>query len=94
MKIFFLIFTFSLFFTQNSFSASKEMEKMLFTGCYQEASKKNSIEDASGYCNCYSSHISNRYSDEKLNIAMNRSDVYDVVVKPAVAYCYIKFPIK
>ena len=94
MKKIILIFTLSFLLTPNSFSASKEMEKILFTGCYQEASKKNSVEDSSGYCNCYSSYISEKYSDEKLNIAMNRPDVYEVVVKPAVSFCYKKFPIK
>ena len=63
-----------------------EMEELIFTGCYQKASKKNSDKDTKNYCNCYSSYISERYSDEKLNIAMNRPDVYEVVVKPAVAF--------
>lgn len=94
MKKILLIITFSLFFSQNSFGVSKEVEKMLFTGCYQEASQKNNVEISSNYCNCYSSYISERYSDTALETAMDKPDVYEAVAKPAMTYCLIKFPIK
>ena len=94
MKKIFFILSLSLLFSQNSFSVSMEMEELIFTGCYQDASKKNADKDAKNYCNCYSSYISDRYTDEKLNIAMSKPDVYEVVVKPAAFFCYNKFPLK
>ena len=55
-----------------SFALSEQNEKQLYLGCYQNSKQYIDAEKAKNYCQCTVKKLSEKFSDEELDIVFTK----------------------
>ena len=68
-KIVFLLFFFT---TSNSYAFNEKNEQQMYIGCYQNSKQYLGAEKAKTYCLCTVTKLSEKFSDEQLEILFSQ----------------------
>ena len=68
-----LIIILFLIIPLKSFALSEQNEKQLYLGCYQNSKQYIGAEKAKNYCQCTVKKLSEKFSDEELDIVFAKN---------------------
>ena len=68
-EIIFLLFFFT---TSNAYAFNEKNEKQMYIGCYQNSKQYLGAEKAKTYCLCTVKKLSEKFSDEQLEIVFSQ----------------------